>query len=115
MSELNAKEQYFLILADIAMAAAIKVHDGSYVFAADGADYVPGSLRDGWLAGTSDNTLKKRVTAMASAGIASLQGMSGVQLAAAAKKYGVTLSEGTAQRVADYFDAKRNAVLSYNR
>jgi hypothetical protein len=115
MSELGAKEQYFLILADIAIAAAIKTHDSGYVFPGDGADYVPGSLRNGWLASAGDTALRKRVMAMVSAGVASLQGMTEEQLAAAAEKYGVTLSGGMAKRVAKYFHAKRNAVLSYNR
>ena len=76
---------------------------------------MPGSLRDRWLASTSDAGLKKRVMAMASAGAASLQGMGEQELVAAAGKYGVTLSAAMAQLVFGYFDAKRNAVLTYNR
>ena len=58
MSELSAKDRYVLIVADIAMAAAIKTHDRDYVFAAYGVDYIPGSLRERWLAGTGDNALR---------------------------------------------------------
>ena len=111
----SAAEEYLLTVADIAMAAAIGAHDSGYVFPAMDADYVPGSLREGWLAGTSDIALQKRVTAMASAAAGPLQGMSPEQLVTAAKKYGVPLAPGMAQRMAEYFDAKRNAVLSYNR
>ena len=115
MSELSAKDRYVLIVADIAMAAAIKTHDSGYVFAADGVDYMPGSLRERWLAGTGDNALRKRVTAMASAAAASLQQRSGEQLAAAAGKYGIPLAGEMAQRMSEYFEARRNAVLTYNK
>ena len=111
----NAREQYFLILADIATVAAIGVHDSGYAFATADGEYIPGSLRDHWLASTGDAGLKKRVMAMASAGAASLQGMGDQELVAAAGRYGVTLSAAMAQRIAEYFDAKRNAVLTYNR
>jgi hypothetical protein len=104
-----------LTVADIAMAAAIGTHDSGYVFPVTDADYVPGSLREGWLAGTSDIALQKRGTAMASAAAGPLQGMCPEQLVTAAKKYGVPPAPGMAQRMAGYFDAKRNAVLSYNR
>ena len=115
MSELSAKDQYVLIVADIAMAAAIETHNAGYVFPADGADYVPGSLRQRWLASTGDSMLRKQVTSMASAAAASLQQRTGEQLADAADKYGVPLTPDTAQRIAEYFEARRNAVLSYNR
>jgi hypothetical protein len=111
----NAAEEYLLTVADIAMAAAIGTHDSGYVIPAMDADYVPGSLREGWLAGTNDIALQKRVTAMASAAAGPLQAMSPEQLVIAATKYGVPLAPGLAQRMAAYFDAKRNAVLSYNR
>ncbi len=113
--KVNARDQYFLILADIATVAAIGVHDRGYAFTAGDGEYIPGSLRDRWLAGTSDAGLRKRVMAMASAGAASLQGMTEQELVAAAGKYGVTLSAVMAQRIAEYFDAKRNAVLTYNK
>ena len=115
MSELGAKDRYVLIVADIAMAAAIKAYDRDYVFAAEGVDYAPGSLRERWLAGTGDNALRKRVTAMASAAAAALQQRSGEQLAAAAGKYGIPLAGEIAQRMSEYFDARRNAVLTYNK
>ena len=37
------------------------------------------------------------------------------QLAAAAGKYGIPLAGASAQRMADYFEARRNAVLTYNK
>ncbi len=95
MSELSAKDKYVLIVAGIAMAAAIKTHDSGYVFAAGGVEYAPGSLRERWLAGTDDNELCKRVTAMASAAAASLQQRTGEQLAAAAGKYRIPLGGET--------------------
>ncbi len=115
MGELSAKEQYFLILADIAMAAAIKTYDGDYRIAADGENYVPGSIRDAWLERTADSGLRRRVVAMANAGSASLQALPAPQLAATAEAHGVPLAAGMAERMAQYFDSKRNAVLTYNR
>ena len=52
---------------------------------------------------------------MASAGVNSLKALSADQLAAAAETYGVALAEGASELMADHFEAKRNAVLSYNR
>ncbi len=52
---------------------------------------------------------------MATAAAGSLQAMSGGQLVAAAEKYSIALGAATAQGMAEYFEAKRNAVLTYNR
>jgi hypothetical protein len=110
---LSANQRYHLMLADIAMAAAIKACDPSYAIA--GAGFAPGALRDGWLAQCGDEGLKKRVSAMASAGVNALKGLSAEQLAAAAESYGIPLADGMSERLAEHFEAKRNAVLSYNR
>ena len=115
MSGLEARAQYALILGDIALAAAISAHYTGFCFGTGSEDYVPGSLRERWLAGTVDAAIRSRVAAMASAAAGSLQAMSGAQLAAAAGKYGIALDSATAQGMAEYFEAKRNAVLSYNR
>jgi len=115
MSVLAAKEQHLLILADIAMAAAIGAHDAGFCLDTGGEAYVPGSLRERWLAGTGDPAIRSRVVAMASAAAGPLQGMSADRLVATAGKYGIALDPATAQGMADYFEAKRNAVLSYNR
>jgi hypothetical protein len=37
------------------------------------------------------------------------------KLAATAATYGIALADGASERLADHFEAKRNAVLSYNR
>ncbi len=101
------------MLADIAMAAAIKTLDPAY--AIGGGECAPGAVRDAWLAQCGDEGLKKRVNAMASAAINSLKALPAEKLAAAAETYGVALAEGASERLADHFEAKRNAVLSYNR
>ena len=111
---LSANQRYHLMLADIAMAAAIRTFDPGYTIAT-GEGFAPGGLRDAWLAQCSDEGLKKRVSAMASAGVNALKALSAGQLASAAETYGITLSDGMSERLADHFEAKRNAVLSYNR
>ncbi len=111
---LSANQRYHLMLADIAMAAAIKTFDPGYAIAA-GKALAPGALRDAWLAQCGDEGLKKRVSAMASAGVNALKALPAEKLAAAAEKYGVALADGASDRLADHFEAKRNAVLSYNR
>lgn len=115
MSGLEAKAQYFLILADIAMAAAIRTHDAGYDFGTDSEAYVPGGLRSRWLTATGDGPLKQRVTSLASAVAAPMHGLSAERLVSAAGKYGIPLDPATAQGMADYFEARRNAVLTYNR
>ena len=102
------------MLADIAMAAAIKTFDPDYAIAG-GEAHAPGAIRDAWLAQCVDERLKKRVSAMASAGVNSLKALDADQLAAAAETYGISLAEGASESMADHFEAKRNAVLSYNR
>ncbi len=111
---LSANQRYHLMLADIAMAAAIKTFDPKYAIAG-GEGCAPGAIRDVWLAQCGDEGLKKRVSAMASAGVNALKALDADQLAAAAEKYGITLTDGASERMADHFEAKRNAVLSYNR
>ena len=110
---LSANQRYHLVLADIAMAAAIKTFDPDYTIAAEG--YAPGSVRDAWLAQCCDESLRKRVSAMASAGVNSLKALSADRLTAAAETYGIPLAEGAGESLAEHFEAKRNAVLSYNR
>jgi hypothetical protein len=110
---LSANQRYHLMLADIAMAAAIKTHDPGYAIA--GGSVAPGALRDAWLAQCGDESLKKRVSAMASAGVNALKALPAEKLAAAAATYGIALADGASERLADHFESKRNAVLSYDR
>ncbi len=114
MSEPSANQRYHLILADIAMAAAIASCGGA-VEPEDRANYAPGSLRDRWLARTSESSLRRRVSAMATAGVASLQSMPAERLAAAAAAWGVPFGENLAEQMADHFETKRDALLTYSR
>ncbi|MFG1478764.1 hypothetical protein V5F53_08845 [Xanthobacter sp. V4C-4] len=110
MSELTESQRFHLLLADIAMAAAIRGCGSSFEIA---GDYAPGLLRDGWLAATGDEGLKKRVMALANAGCASLQGVPPEQIAKAAAAYGIPLDAALADAIAGHFTAKREAVLRY--
>jgi hypothetical protein len=115
MAAQTDNQYYHLILADIAMAAAIRTCDHEYVRDADDKDYVPASIRDGWLARTSNPSLRQRVLALASAGLASLQKLEAEPLARAAETYGVPLAPGQAGLIAEHFANKRDAVLTYTR
>ena len=105
-------QQFHMILADIAMMAAISTYDRQSAVAV-GPEYSPGSVREVWLARTGDPALRNRVNAMATAGFASLQGMQAAQLAAAAKTYGFPLTVDDAERMAQHFTDRREAVLRY--
>jgi hypothetical protein len=108
------KQVYALIMADIAMAAAIKTYDRGYNLTRTG-EYAPGCVRDRWLESAAGEPLRKRVLAMANAGAGALQAMTAEQLAAAAESYGVPLEPGAAEAMAGYFAGRREAVLRYNR
>lgn len=112
MTELTDNQRFHLFLADIAMAAAIRSCGSA--FSLDGG-YVPGAVRDGWLAATDDEGLKKRVIALANAGAAALQGVAPEQIEKAATAYGIPLDGALAQEIAGHFTAKREAVLRYRR
>lgn len=115
MTAPTLNQQYHLILADIAMAAAIRTHDTSYIFYTGTAGYIPGSIRDQWLADTNDPRLVKRVVAMANAGMGALQTMEPERLAQLAEQYGVPIGQELAKMIAGHFDAKRESWLSYTR
>lgn len=115
MDNLTDNQRYHLILADIAMAAAIRTYDPGYVIAFGDGGYGPADVRDRWLAGPPDDGLRRRVTALANAGVASLQGQPAAKLAAAAAAYGIPLAPGLAERMAGHFADKRNAVLTYDK
>ncbi|MDR3518147.1 MAG: hypothetical protein P4M00_20300 [Azospirillaceae bacterium] len=108
-------QHYHAVLADIAMAAAIAAHDHSFVYDAEGDDYVAGRIHDRWIARTQDAGLRQKVTAMASAAAASLQRLTAPQLAQAAATYGIALEPGEAERLVEHFSDRRNAVLTYRR
>ncbi len=115
MQGLTDNQHFHLVLADIAMAAAVKSCDATTAVALDEATYVAGAGRDLWLEQNSDPALRQRVTALASAAVASLQSQPGEQLAATAQRYGVPLAVDLAERIAEHFTNKQNAVLTYNR
>lgn len=111
----TANQRYHLILADIAMAAAIRTYDKGYIFYTGSAGYLPGSIRDLWLADTADERLRKRVTAMANAGLVSLQSLPPEKLAQMAVAQGVPVDKELAGLISGHFDDKRESWLSYTR
>lgn len=115
MSGPTANQTYHLILADIAMAAALSVHDSTWLQAASDQPYTPGAIRDRWLAADHAPPLRRMVSAMATAGVASLQSVPGERLLSLAETYGVPLDAATADALAAHFVAKQDAFLSYTR
>ncbi|QGM44279.1 hypothetical protein [Methylocystis heyeri] len=112
MAELTENQKFNLLLADIAMAAAISTVGSSF----DTPDaYVPGVIRDKWLAEARDEVLKRRVLSLANAGVASLQGVDAEQLLRAAQRYSVPVDEALAARMVEFFADKREALLRYRR
>ena len=107
---LSANQRYHLMLADIAMAAAIKTFDPKYAMAG-GEGHAPGSVRDAWLAQCTEESLRQRVSAMASAGVNSRKALSADRLAAVAETYGISLADGMSERLADHFEAQRRPQL----
>ena len=77
-------------------------YDRDYRPSASGEAYRPGSIRDGWLGRTfGRRTAQRQVTAMATAGVASLAGLPPEQLGSAAAAYGVPLDPDLVLRIAD--------------
>ena len=112
MAEMSENQRFHLLLADIAMVAAIKTVGSTFSAPAEGA-YEPGVIRDVWLAEVSDAELKRKVMALANAGVASLQGVDPDQLTRAAEKYGIPINGALADRIAVHFTDKREAIIRY--
>jgi hypothetical protein len=106
-------QRFHLILADVAMAMAITTLDGGKPVC-DG-DYVPGAVRDGWLARVTDAMLRQRVTALASAGLGSLQSVSGEELVEKARRFGIPLQAELADEICSHFAAQRERIMTYRR
>ena len=113
--QITKTQIYQSVLADIAMAMAIRTLDPGYMPAASEADYAPGAIRDGWLNQQQDKLLRLRVKPLATAGAASLQLLSGEDLLRQAKTFGVPLKAELAIEIAEYLDTKRSFAMTYNR
>ena len=115
MAGLSDTQQYQLILSDIAVMAAIATYDRPFADSVTAAktEYIPGAVHEQWLARTEDTGLKRRVLAMATAGLQSLIGMTAPKLAAAALSYGVPLTDEEAELMQQHFTKRREAVLRY--
>lgn len=115
MAELTTNQRYHLLLGDVAMAMAISTQDAGYRHVDEPSGYAPGHLRDRWLAGTTDDELRRRVCAMANAGMGALQRMQAEDLCTQARRFGVPLDDALASTVAEHFEQRRSAVLRYRR
>ncbi len=107
-------QDFHLILADIAVAAAVKSCCAIDVLSSD-QPYVAGAIRDRWQTHNADGGLLRRVNALATAGIGALQKQPADALLAAAQRYGVPLDAATAEAIATHFSDQREAVLKYDR
>ena len=116
MAELSVNQRFHLLLGDIAMCMAIKTYDKDYRLPADPAEsYMPGSLRDAWLEQVEDKELRRRVCALANAGVGALQGMAPISLMTKAAAYGVPIGKALAEQIVSHFEDQRMAVLTYRR
>lgn len=113
MDAMTNNQRFHLILADVAMAMAISTLDGETPVVE--GEYAPGKVRDSWLLRVTDRLLRQRVTALASAGLASLQNLAGDELVDKARRYGIPLSDQLASEIGEHFNAQRNRVLTYRR
>jgi len=113
MDQPTLNQKYHLILADVAMAMAAATVEGIPIPLPP--DYQPGAVRDDWLAAEHDPFLRRRVLALASAAMGSLQEMSGDRLHGEAQRFGVPLAADEAAAVSAHFTARRERVLTYRR
>lgn len=115
MAEPTTNQYFHLLLGDIAMAMAITTYDRGYAIAERLANYVPGRLRDDWLAQANDAELRRSVVALANAGMGSLQRLEHAALTDTATRYGIPIDAQLAQDISAHFEQRRTAVLRYRR
>lgn len=114
LESLSKSQKYQLVLEDIALAAAILAYE-------EGAPrppaipYVPGRIREQWMSRSVDPDQRRRVSALARAAVGSLQWLAAQELAAAAEKSGVMLPLPMAEEIAEHFNSRRSAVMTYER
>jgi len=113
MDALTDNQRFHLVVADIATRAAITALAGPLP-AAEGP-YRPGELRDQGLAALGDAALRRRVMALANAGLGSLQRMEPEALAAQAARVGVPIDADLARAVSTHFTQRADRVLTYRR
>ena len=111
----TANQRYHLMLADIAMAAAIKTFDPDYAIAG-GEGMRAGAVRDAWLAQCADEGLQQARERNGIRGRQRAEGAGRGTARGGGRRPTASRSPMAAsERMADHFEAKRNAVLSYNR
>ena len=114
MAQPTTNQRFHLIMADIAMAASIQVHDPGYRWAVTDS-YIPGSLRDDWMGRVTDKLLSKRVTSMANAALAALQKEGADKVLEMAARHHIPVDTALAAEMVEHFQNKRDAVLTYRR
>ena len=110
---LSPSQLYHRVLLDIATSAAIKAC-GVSIESHAASDDAPGATRDRLLAGC-DEEMRRRVSALANSAVGALALQKPEQLAETALKHGIVLPAEEARQIAEHFEAKRNATLSYQR
>jgi hypothetical protein len=113
MSTLTDNQRFHLILGDIAMRMALATLGVGLAPLAE--PYSPGEGRESGLAALGDETMRRRVLALANAGLAALQRLEPDRLAEQAGRFGVPLDAALAQAVSTHFINQRDAVLTYRR
>jgi hypothetical protein len=115
LERLSPTQLYHRVLLDIATAAAASALGTSNEEASPVNDtYVPGLLRERLLA-DCDGALRQRISSLANSAVAALAMQAPDKLAESALKYGIALSMEEVVQISEHFEAKRNAVLSYQR
>jgi len=114
LDRLSPTQLYHRVLLDIATAAAAGALGTSNGATPGDETYVPGHLRERLLA-ECDGALRQRISSLANSAVAALAMQAPDRLAESARKYGIALSAEEATQVSEHFEAKRNAVLSYQR
>ncbi|ADP69792.1 hypothetical protein Rvan_0510 [Rhodomicrobium vannielii ATCC 17100] len=116
LERLSPTQLYHRVLLDIATAAAASALGTSTNGAARATEesYVPGRLRESLLA-ECDEGMRRRLSSLANSAVAALAMQGPDNLAQSARKHGIDLSAEEALQISEHFEAKRNAVLSYQR
>ncbi len=113
--QLTRHQLYASVLADIAIAASLKVHDSSYVVSERWRDGSYGKLRDHWLNSNPSASVREAALGLASAGATALTRLSADRLCAIAGTYGFDLPDDLATAIAEHFAERRAQVLTYRR
>ena len=117
IDRLSPTQLYHRVLLDIAAIAAVEALGTSNGKVTNFVEdtYEPGDIHARLLAECDSEELRRRVSALANSAVGSLALQDGDLLAETARKYGILLPPEEAHKIAEHFQTKRNATLSYQR